>query len=283
MKLIEIIDQFGPGDSLIVRILFLVSIAAFTHLFVILVRNLAQRSSRVLQHPKLRSVISLFMSAIIFSLYFLAVGLVLRELGVSLTAYLASASVIGLAVGFGSQGIVQDVVMGLTIIFTDMLDVGDLVDVGGQVGRVTRITMRFVVLENALGAVVFIPNRSINTVLNYRRGYVRCLVDVTLLGNDGTKNAMVRSATDKMSSFFEQFPGICITEPSTEGRMETATGKEYLRLKFRIWPNRGQPIESTFVKELTAALQVLDAEYRDWMIAVYYEVEKKPSNSRNWK
>jgi Ca2+/Na+ antiporter len=66
-------------------------------------------------------------SAVIFSIYFFGFGLVLQELGVNLTAYLASATVIGLAISFGSKGLVQDIVIGLTLIFSDAMEVGDLV------------------------------------------------------------------------------------------------------------------------------------------------------------
>jgi small-conductance mechanosensitive channel len=58
---------------------------------------------------------------------FFAVGFILREFGVSLTAYLAAASVVGLAIGFGSQSVIQDVIAGLTFIFSKLIDVGDLV------------------------------------------------------------------------------------------------------------------------------------------------------------
>ena len=215
-----------------------------------------------------------------FILYFLAVGLILREFGVSLTAYLASASVLGLAIGFGSQGVVQDVVTGLTFIFSDLVDVGDLVEISGQTGIVRSISMRFVELQNALGASVFIPNRTINNVINYPRGYVRCIVDVTLKGDDEAKNATEASAIKLMHSTCEQFAGILMTEPSSEGRHVLGSGKEFLRIKFRIWPNRGQPIETSFVQELAADIRRRDPDYQPWMIAVSYEVEKQAPPNR---
>lgn len=270
-------DSLNLGDSLARRIALILVAVALVHLLVIVTRKLVRYllADERLAHAKLRSVVTLASSSLVFTLYFLAVGFVLRELGVSLTAYLASASVIGLAVGFGSQGIVQDVVMGLTFIFSDVLDVGDLVEAGGQTGIVKGISMRFVELENALGARVFVPNRTINNVINYPMGYIRCLVDVTLTGNQETRSRMVSVIQTLMRGFYDQFPGILLTEPSIEGRFVTATSKEYLRVKFRIWPNRGQPIETTFVKEVTAELRAMDAGYQDWMIAVFYEVEEK--------
>lgn len=268
---------------LALRLLVFITLALVTHLLVLLVRrvmSLLLGSESKLKYRKLRTIITLATSVIVFSLYFFAIGLILREFGVTLTAYLASASVLGLAIGFGSQGIVQDVVTGLTFIFSDLVDVGDLVEVSGQTGVVKGITMRFVELQNALGASVFIPNRTINNVINYPRGYVRCIADVTLRGEPVTRDATEKTALSLMNAFHEQFPGILMTVPSSEGRKKLHSGKEILRLKFRIWPNRGQPIESSFVQELTAELKKNDPDYQSWMIAVTYEVEAKPAVPR---
>jgi small conductance mechanosensitive channel len=263
---------------IILRVAALVGIAALAHLFVVLIRRFSSallHSVNDRRYRKLRSVGTLAMSVAMFIVYFLAFGLILREFGVSLTAYLASASVLGLAIGFGSQGVVQDVVTGLTFIFSDLVDVGDLVEISGQTGIVRSISMRFVELQNALGASVFIPNRTINNVINYPRGYVRCIVDVTLRGDEGAKQAAEARALSLMQAAYQQFPGILMTEPSSEGRLALGSGKEVLRLKFRIWPNRGQPIETTYVQELTAELRREDPDYQPWMIAVSYEVEKR--------
>ena len=77
------------------------------------------------------------------------------------------------------------------------------------------------------------------------------------------------------NGFPQQFPGILFTEPSVEGRMLFDSGKEILRLKFRIWPNRGGPVETTFCQDLAAELKSYDPEYLPWMIAVSYEVEAR--------
>ena len=78
-----------------------------------------------------------------------------------------------------------------------------------------------------------------------------------------------------MLGIYEQFPGILLTKPSIEGRQVYTNGKEVLRLKFRIWPNRGQPIETNFVKSMTSDLKAMNDQYQDWMITVFYEVEEK--------
>ena len=100
----------------------------------------------VTQQPKFVTLTRLIVSGVTFVIYFFAFGLILQEFGVNLTAYLASASVIGLAISFGSQGLVQDIVIGLTLIFWDAMDVGDLVEIAGAtsvMGRVEEIGLRF--------------------------------------------------------------------------------------------------------------------------------------------
>ena len=284
----ELISFLGTL-SLPLRIAALAGFAMLTHIAVLAVRRVASyllTNQRTRRFQKLRSISTLATSAIVFSLYFFAVGLILREFGVSLTAYLASASVIGLAIGFGSQGVVQDVVTSLTFIFSDLVDVGDLVKIGGETGIVKAITMRFVELENALGSTVFIPNRTVTNIVSYPRGYVRCVVDITMRGSPAEKDAIESEAIRLMHSVYEQFPGIVIREPSSEGRIKLSAGKEFLRLKFRIWPDRGQPIESAFQQELISIIKKVDDEFAPWMVAVSYEVEERtvrPKAGWSWR
>jgi len=207
-------------------------------------------------------------------LYFVAVGLALEEMGVSLTAYLASASIIGLAVGFGSQGLVQDVVTGLTIILNDLFDVEDLVEMGGQVGVVQQVGIRFTVIVNPLGARVFIPNRSIASVVVYARGWLRCIVDVRLpFDAEQAKQAeeVIREISQAASL---QFPGAMRAATEIMGVLNTASNRRHLRVKFRIWPGRGAPIETNLRQEIIQAVRTIDSTYADWMVAVTYESEE---------
>ncbi|WP_417483321.1 mechanosensitive ion channel family protein [Maricaulis sp.] len=262
-----------------VRLLAFALVAGLATLLVLAIRFvadhiIASRTER--KYSKLRSVTSMAASATIFTVYFLTVGFVLREFGVSLTAYMASASVIGLAIGFGSQGVVQDVVNGVTFIFSDLLDVGDLVEISTQIGIVKNISMRFVELENPMGASVFIPNRTITNVINYPRGYIRCIVDVTLTGDAATRDVAEERATSLMHGFHEQFPGIFLSRPSNAGRVRLSSGREFVRIKFRIWPGRSQPIETIYREEVVANFLKTDPDYKSWMVAVSFEVEDRP-------
>ena len=270
----ELIQSLGSPS----RILLIVAVAIGSHLCVLLVRAVSQRlmaSRSAKAYSKAKSILSLVTSTLVSVLYFGAIGLILKEFGISMTAYLASASVIGLAIGFGSQGLVQDVVTGVTLILSDLIDVGDMVEISGQTGLVRSTGLRFTVLENALGAMVFIPNRTIGNVVNYPRGYVRCLVDVTLSSDPKTAGKMQEKVEEIFTSTREQFPGIFTTPPSIKGKIRTTTGKEFLRVKFRLWPGRGATIETTVKQEIVQSLKALNPAYADWMVTVSYEVEKR--------
>jgi moderate conductance mechanosensitive channel len=280
---VSLMDFALPGSNQGTRMLFVLGIVFAAHLLVYGVRKVGHKIQSTQVRPSLsktRTIASLVTSALIFVLYFGAVGFVLTEYGVSLTAYLASASILGLAIGFGSQGLVQDVVTGLTVIFSDLFDIGDMVEISGQTGVVENVGMRFTVLRNAMGAEVFIPNRTINNVVNYPRGYVRCLADITLPQDAELAGRMEQVVRTVVAGSVEQFPGILRAPPEIEPQHKTSAGKTFLRVKFRIWPGRGVPVETTFKQEIVQALKQLDGQYADWMVTVNYEVERQTRTPR---
>jgi small conductance mechanosensitive channel len=260
------------------RILLIAGAVVLLHLTVVAVRRLGKTlmslklSSRV---SKSKTIGSLLTSALVFILYFWAVGLILSEFGVSLKAYLASASILGLAIGFGSQGLVQDVVNGLTIVFSGLFNIGDMVEISGQSGIVRSFGMRFTVIENSFGAQVYIPNRTIASVIRYPRGYIRGLADVTLPKDPDLSARLEEKVRIIATATFEQLPGILVTPPSIEGRIKISSDKEFLRVKFRLWPGRESALEGLFKQELVNALKAIDPEYREWMVTVNYEVERR--------
>ena len=111
--------------------------------------------------------------------------------------------------------------------------------------------------------------------MNYPRGYVRSLVDVTLPDDAESAGRMEEKVTSIVSSAMEQFPGIVVAPPSVEGKLTTSSGKTLLRVKFRIWPGRGVPIETDLKRELIQTLKDIEPSYADWMVTVNYEVEQK--------
>ncbi|MEZ4267081.1 MAG: mechanosensitive ion channel [Myxococcota bacterium] len=252
-----------------------VAVAVGAHLVVGVVRAVGRRllRSRVGSQTKLRTVWGFISSLLVFSIYFGAVGFILTALGVSLTTYLASASVIGLAVSFGSQGVVQDVITGLTLVSSDLLDVGDMVDIGGQTGIVDDVGMRFTTLVNFAGARVFVPNRSINNVINYPKGYIRAYLDARMPEDPALQAEAEHRIADIAQATYEQYPGILLLPPTVVGRLQLGGDRAVLRVKFRVWPGQGALLEGAVKAAVTQSLKQLDAQYVDWMVTVYYRAE----------
>lgn len=259
------------------RVLFILAIAVAAHLLVIIIKKgskLFHTRTRDKSSPKVLSVISLLTSILVFIIYFLAIGYALKELGISLTAYIASASVIGLAVGFGSQGIVQDIVTGFTLILSNQIDIGDMVEINGQTGIISSIGMRFVVFENANGAKVYIPNRNINVVINYPKKHINCQLDIILPTDMELKQSIIKKVDEMLKIVPNKYPNILISKKPKSKILTTIEDYEVLRLIFQIWPGRGTPIESTYKQELVQSIKIIDPSFADWMVSVNYEIEK---------
>lgn len=263
------------------RLVLILVVAVTAHLGVLVVQALTRRvlGSTRASETKIHTVTSFGSSLLVFAIYFGSVGFALSEIGVSLTTYLASASVIGLAVSFGSQGIVQDLITGLTVVFSDLLDVGDMVDIGGQVGIVESVGMRFTILVNFAGARVFVPNRSINNVINYPNGYIRAYIDARLPAEASVHDETKQRLSALVQASYEQYPGILLLPPNVEGPHPTGGDYSYLRIKFRIWPGQVALLENALKAAITQSLKQMDEHYGDWMVTVHYRAEPPQSQS----
>jgi small-conductance mechanosensitive channel len=260
---------------MLLDILRILAVALGAHLAVLLLRRAgrALASAGSASPVKVQTLTGFATSVGVFAVYFLATGFVLQELGVSLAAYLASASVLGLAVSFGSQGLVQDVITGLTLVLSDLLDVGDLVEIGGQTGVVESIGIRFTEIVTFTGAHVFIPNRTVTSVVNYRQGFVRVFLDVRL----PPEPERARQAAERIAALardaHEQFSGIFLAAPTILGERTTSLGTAYVRVKFRVWPGQGTIVETTLRQAAADAMKELVPGYADWMVSVHYRAE----------
>lgn len=114
----------------------------------------------------------------------------LSELGVNLAPLLAGAGVIGLAVGFGSQQLVQDIITGFFILLEDTIAVGDIADLGGKVGVVEAVTLRIVRLRAYDGQVHTIPYSKISTISNLTKDFSYYVFDVRVAYKEDVDRVM---------------------------------------------------------------------------------------------
>lgn len=113
-----------------------------------------------------------------YVLIFILVATVFSIFGLSVASLIAGAGIVGLAIGFGAQGLVSDVVTGFFLLLEKQIDVNDYVTVGSIDGIVESVGLRTTQIRSFDGTLNYIPNRDITTVSNHSRGNMRALVDI---------------------------------------------------------------------------------------------------------
>jgi len=124
----------------------------------------------------------------------------LPEFGFNVTPVAAAAGLASLAVGFGGQHLVKDLINGFFIIFEDQYGVGDVIRVNGETGRVEHITLRRTVLRSDRGAILTIPSGLVGQVANLSRDWSQTYVDVTVPSGESVGSAL--AALEKVCAEF---------------------------------------------------------------------------------
>ena len=135
-----------------------------------------------LRHSERRetTLMKLLENALSYVIYFAAILAVLAEFRIDVKGLLAGAGVLGLAVGFGAQSLVKDIITGFFIIFEDQFSVGDYVKIGAAEGIVEEIGLRTTKIKSFTGEVHILPNGTISQVVNYSMENSLAIVDVTI-------------------------------------------------------------------------------------------------------
>ena len=183
-------EIFGPYAPLLIQVIRIVSILIFAYVLLKVIDSALKRLrllipssdilgvARVEQRTEtLRLVIRSVSKAVLLLVVLLMIS---AELGFNIGPVLASAGIVGLAVGFGAQSLVKDVISGFFILFEDQFGVGDVVKIGDFTGVVERMTLRATVLRNLEGQVYVVPNGNIPNVTVLTKEWARAVVDVTV-------------------------------------------------------------------------------------------------------
>jgi moderate conductance mechanosensitive channel len=135
---------------------------------------------------RIRTLMSVLWTIIAGLVWFTAVLTILGQVGVNVTPILASAGVVGLAVGFGAQNLVKDFVSGFFLILENQIRVGDVAIINGTGGLVEAITFRTIVLRDQAAVVHVFPNGSINTLSNMTKDWSAYVIDVGVAYREDT-------------------------------------------------------------------------------------------------
>lgn len=139
---------------------------------------------------KVNTLSVLSQSILRYILYFIAGIMILEQLGVNTASLIATAGIGGVAIGFGAQSLVKDVITGFFILFEDQYAVGDRVTIDNITGMVEEIGLRTTKIRGFEGEVTIIPNGQILKVINHSRGNILAVVDVNIAYEEDINDAI---------------------------------------------------------------------------------------------
>lgn len=180
---------------------------------------------------------NLFDAMVTITLLAVAVLMILQLLGFSVGPLLASAGVAGVAIGFGAQTLVKDVLAGTFIILEQQFSIGDVVRVGALSGAVEEVNLRTTVLRDGDGSVHIIPNGQIDKVTVLTRDWSRLVLDI-----DIAYSADIATATAclqrEMDAYVAAHPDIVLEPPEVLGVQNLAENSVQLRAWLKVLPGK---------------------------------------------
>jgi small conductance mechanosensitive channel len=187
-----------------------------------------------------------------------AILMALPEFGFDVTPFEAAAAVGSLALGFGAQSLVKDIINGFFIVLEDQYVVGDLIQVNGETGRVEYLTLRRTVLRNLAGAIVTLPNSLVGQVANLSRDWSQAFVDVTVPSDEMVGRAL--ATLEKVAGDFRNdadwSPAI-VDGPRVLGVESLSLEGTVLRLQVRTILNRKDDVARELRRRIKLAFEEL--------------------------
>ncbi|TGE34008.1 mechanosensitive ion channel family protein [Desulfosporosinus sp. Sb-LF] len=237
------------GFAILNTLIYLVVILLFARIayglsIYMLRRVLVQRKGKqLLDERKANTLFSLLRS---IAFYLITISVIMhvfkRLFNFDTGTILASASVLGVALGFGSQSLVKDMIGGFFILFEDQFSVGDYVKVGGFSGTVEETGIRATHLRDWGGELHIIPNGSITAVTNFSRGKMRALVDILIPYEEDLDRAMevMHTVCETVSA---EFGEKIIDAPTVQGVIQFGERNAVLRVVAYTQPNEQWNLE----------------------------------------
>jgi small conductance mechanosensitive channel len=186
---------------------------------------------------------TLLRSVITATVVIIALLLILPILGIDVAPLLASAGVLGVALGFGAQSLVKDYLSGIFLVFEDQYGVGDMVDLGEAIGVVEDVTLRITRLRDLSGVVWYVRNGEILRVANQSQGWVLAAVDIPVAYDENLDK--VRQCVEAVANDMYADPlydDMLLGKPSYAG-VESVSGEAvFIKILAKAAPEKQIPL-----------------------------------------
>ena len=184
-----------------------------------------------------------------------AMAMVLDQLGIALGPLLASAGVVGLAIGFGAQSLVADYLSGMLIMVEDQYGVGDMVDLGEAVGEVEEVGLRLTRVRDLHGGLWHVRNGEILRVKNDSQGWARAVLDVSVAyGSDLDEVRRILEETGRRMRSEPAYNRILLEDPSVWGVQSLGADGVDVRVAVKTVPLQQWAVSREFRERIKKAL-----------------------------
>jgi small-conductance mechanosensitive channel len=199
------------------------------------------------------SVLKSLTSFIVFGLAFIQV---LGELGINLGPIIASAGIVGVALGFGAQNLVKDFLSGMFMMLEDQYGVGDVIDIGSATGTVESVGLRITTLRDMKGTVWYVRNGEVLRVGNSSQGYANAVIDVPLSYTadvDRAVEVLTLTATNAVSA--EPLAQDVLEPPQVLGVESVTPEGIEIRLTVKVRPGKQWSVQRALRASVIAGLE----------------------------
>ena len=202
--------------------------------------------------------------------------LVLSEVGISIAPILATAGVLGIAIGFGAQSLVKDYFNGFFLLLENQVRQGDVVLIADKSGLVEEMTLRYIRLRDYEGSVHYVPNGTIASVTNRSRGFAYAVIDV---------GVAYREDVDEVFAVMGEVGAAMRADPELGGKIEDdleiagvdqwADSAVVIRCRFKVKPLEQWGVRRAFLYRLKKAFDVAGIEIPYPHLSVYAGQDKQ--------
>lgn len=230
---------------------------------------------------RVETIVRLLRQAALIAIWATVSLIILKEVGVEIAPIIASAGILGLAVGFGAQNLVRDVIAGFFFILENQVRVGDVAVVNGTGGLVEKINFRTIVLRDLGGAVHIFPNGAVTTMSNLTSQWSAYIFDVGVAYKEDTDRviAIMKKVGEDLAED-PAFKALMLEPPEIFGVDKLADSAVIIKGRVRTKPIRQWAVGREYLRRIKYAFDENNIEIPFPHRTLYVGNESKPLNSQ---
>lgn len=243
-----------------------------------LIKNSKTEGEPPSEHEKrINTIIRLFRQGAFIAIWIITFMVILKKFGVDIAPIIAGAGIIGLAVGFGAQNLVRDIISGFFIILENQVRVGDVAVINGTSGGVEKINFRTIVLRDLSGTVHIFPNGTITTLSNKTNEWSAYIFEIGVAYKENTDHVIeILKDVSKKLQQDENFKNFIMEEIEIFGVDQLGDSAVVIKGKIKTFPSRQWLVGREFLRRVKLAFDENKIEIPFPHQTIYFGEDSKP-------